>query len=151
MTLSLFAVSSAQPGRAASLAPSAWARAYVGLPYILGAGECGHRAALVWRQEFGIHVETPPAHGDMSVAQRHIRAELASGNCRPVSRPAEGDAVIMWKGDQVCHIGVWVAPGHVLHCTRTQGMVLTPESELGDQGFRVFGYFRHQGAQALAA
>ena len=151
MILSLCAASSAPSMFTVPSTPSAWAQAYVGLPYVLGTGECGHRAALVWRQEFGIHVDTPPAHGDMSVAQRHIRAELASGSWFPVSRPAEGGAVIMWKGDRVCHIGVWVAPGYVLHCTRAQGMVLTPESELGDQGFRVFGYFRHQGAQAQAA
>ncbi len=151
MTVSLVAVSSAPFVTFPSSTPSSWAQAYVGLPYIQGTGECGHRAALVWRQEFGIHVDTPPAHGDMGLAQRHIRAELASGKWTPVRRPAEGDAVIMWKGDRVCHIGVWVAPGHVLHCTRAQGMVLTPEADLEGQGFRVFGYFRRQGQEALAA
>jgi hypothetical protein len=151
MTVSLFAVSSAQPACATSLLPSAWAQAYVGLPYVLGTGECGHRAALVWRQEFGFEVDTPPAQGDMSLAQRHIQAELAGGNWAPVRRPAEGDAVVMWKGDRVCHIGIWVAPGHVLHCTRAQGMVLTPEAELDDQGFRVFGYFQYRQKQAALA
>jgi hypothetical protein len=131
--------------------PSSWAQVYVGLPYILGVGECAHRAALVWRQEFGFDIEPPPAHGDMTVAQRHIEAELAGPNWQPVRRLAEGDAVVMWKGNRVCHVGVWVAPGHVLHCTRKDGMVLTPVEDLEPQGFRVFGYFRWQEQVAMAA
>lgn len=133
------------------VSPSAWAQAYVGLPYIMGVGECAHRAALVWRQEFGFGIEPPPAYGDMKVAQHHIHAELAKPEWCRVLRPVEGDAVIMWKGDRLCHVGVWVAPGHVLHCTRAEGMVLTPEADLPAQGFRVFGYFRRQEKLALAA
>ena len=133
------------------VSPSSWASAYVGLPYIVGAGECGHRAALVWRERFGFEVEAPPAFGDLRVAQRHIEAELSKPDWQPVRRPAEGDAVIMWKGDLLAHVGVWVAPGHVLHCTRAEGMVLTPEADLPAQGFRVFGYFRRRMQAALVA
>ena len=131
--------------------PSPWAQAYVGLPYILGVGECGHRAALVWRQEFGIDFEAPSALGDLRAAQKYIRAELAKPDWRRVQQPADGDAVIMWKGDLLCHVGVWVAPGYVLHCTRAEGMVLTPTEELPNQGFRVFGCFRRRGAQEQLA
>ncbi|WP_210528220.1 hypothetical protein [Rubellimicrobium arenae] len=131
--------------------PSAWAVAYVGLPYVLGVGECSHRAALVWRQEFGLDIEVPAAFGDLNVAQTLLKAELAKPDWVPVRRPAEGDAVIMWKGDRLAHVGVWVAPGHVLHCTRAEGMVLTPEADLPAQGFRIFGYFRHRMEQAAAA
>ncbi len=128
-----------------------WTQAYVGLPYIMGVGECGHRAALVWRERFGFEVEAAPAFGDMAAAQNLIKAELAGSNWQPVLRPEEGDAVIMWKGARIAHVGVWVAPGHVLHCTRRDGMVLTPVEELDGQGFRVFGYFRRQVQQAMAA
>lgn len=144
MAAPLFAVSG-------SAAPSSWAQAYVGLPYIMGVGECGHRAALVWRQVFGFEVEASPAFGDMNAAQTLIKAEMAKPNWKPVRDPAEGDAVIMWKGSRLAHVGVWVAPGHVLHCTRAQGMVLTPEAELVEQGFRIFGFFRHHTARAAAA
>ena len=130
---------------------SAWTQAYVGLPYVLGTGECAHRAALVWREQFGIEVEVAPAFGDMDLAQRRIRAEIAGPDWFPVRRPMEGDAVVMWKGDRLCHIGIFVAPSHVLHCTRRDGMVLTPEPELPAQGFRVFGYFRKHELQAMAA
>lgn len=133
------------------VSPSSWAMAYVGLPYIMGVGECGHRAALVWRERFGFEVEAPPAHGDMTAAQRHIRAELAKPDWHPVQRPQEGDAVVMWKGDLLAHVGVWVAPGHVLHCTRAAGMILTPEGDLPGQGFRVYGYFRRRAQEAMAA
>ena len=132
--------------------PSSWAHAYVGLPYILGVGECAHRAALVWRQEFGFDIEPPSALGDLRAAQRCLRAELAKPDWARVQQPAEGDAVVMLKGDLLCHVGVWVAPGHVLHCTRADGMILTAVEDLPAQGFRVFGYFRRQVAQqALAA
>ncbi len=132
--------------------PSSWVQAYVGLPYIVGVGECGHRAALVWRQEFGFEFEAPSALGDLRAAQKLIRAELSKPDWALTRQPAEGDAVIMWKGDLLCHVGVWVAPAHVLHCTRAEGMVLTPVEDLPEQGFRIFGCFRRQRAQqALAA
>lgn len=138
-------------GQPLAAGPPTWALAYVGLPYIMGVGECAHRAALVWRQRFGVDVEVSPAFGDMSVAQRHIHAALARPDWARVGRPSEGDAVVMWKGNRICHIGVWVAPNHVLHCTRAHGMVLTAEADLAGQGFRVFGFFRHNAQHALAA
>ncbi len=132
--------------------PSAWAQSYLGLPYILGVGECAHRAALVWRQVFGWEVEVPAAHGNLRVAQRLIRTSLASGDWARAEAPQEGDAVVMWKGDLLCHVGVWVASGHVLHCTRAEGMVLTPVEDLPEQGFRIARTFRRQSTQlALAA
>ena len=139
--------------------PSHWAQAYVGLPYIMGVGECGHRAALVWRQVFGIEVGAAPAFGDMEAAERLIAAELAGPHWARVGAPAEGCTVIMWKGERTAHVGVWVDGGvdggvnggHVLHCTRAEGMVLTPEGGLAAQGFRVWGFFRHRAAWAAAA
>lgn len=132
--------------------PSAWAHAYVGLPYILGVGECAHRAALVWRERFGVEVEVSAAYGNMDVAQRLIHAALADPAWRAVDEPAEGDAVVMWKGERVAHVGVWVAPGHVLHCTRARGMALTALDALPEEGFRPYGFFRRGGAAvALAA
>ncbi len=131
--------------------PSSWALDYVGLPYILGAGECAHRAALVWRQVFGWDVEVPAAHGNLRIAQRLIRAALASGEWFRTEAPQEGDAVVMWKGDLLAHVGVWVAPGYVLHCTRAEGMVLTPVGDLEGQGFRVAGFFQRRERVVQAA
>ena len=98
VTVSLFAASAAHPARATSPGRSAEVLAYVGLPNVLAAGECGYSAVLVRRHEFGTTADTPPAHGDMSVAQRHIRAEFASGYWLSVSQPAGGYAVIVWEG-----------------------------------------------------
>lgn len=136
---------------APNLAPSHWAHRYLGLPYILGAGECAHRASLVWHQVFGWDVPVPAAHGNLRLGHRMLRAALASGHWARVEAPQEGDGVAMWKGDIVCHIGVWVEGGFVLHCTRAEGMVLTPVGELEAQGFRVFGCFRWVGERAKAA
>ena len=138
-------------GSEARLALPHWAQAYVGLPYIVGVGECGHRAALVWREVFGLTVEAAPAFGDLGAAQGLIKAALDGPTWTPVLVPAEGDAVVMWKGSLLAHVGVWVEPGLVLHCTRAEGMVLTPETALEARGFRVAGRFRHVTAWAMAA
>jgi hypothetical protein len=132
--------------------PPSWALDYVGLPYILGAGECAHRAALVWRQVFGWQIEIPAAHGNLRIAQRLIRQALASGDWVPTAAPQDGDAVVMRKGDLLCHVGVWIAGGYVLHCTRAEGMVLTRVEDLPAQGFPVARtYTRKVAQQALVA
>lgn len=134
-----------------SAAPSSWAAAYVGQPYILGLGECAQRAAAVWRERFGVEVEVSPAHGDLRRAQRIIKAKLAQSEWQQADAPREGDAVLMRKGRVLCHVGVWVEPQHVLHCTRADGTVLTPVGDLPDQGFQVAGYYRRSAEEALAA
>ena len=136
---------------ASAASPASWAQAYVGLPYILGVGECAHRAALVWRQVFGWEVEVPAAHGNLRIAQRLIRTALASGEWVRTDAPQDGDAVVMWKGDLMCHVGVWVEGGSVLHCTRAEGMVLTAVEDLAEQGFRVARTYRRQVAQQTRA
>jgi hypothetical protein len=96
-------------------------------------------------------MDPPSALGDLRAAQKFIRAELAKPDWVSVADPAEGDAVIMWKGGLLCHVGVWVAPGFVLHCTRAEGMVLTRIENLPEQGFRVFGCFRRTAATLAVA
>ena len=135
----------------APAAPSSWALAYVGLPYVMGVGECAHRAALVWRQRFGLDIEVGAAFGDREAAQRLIEAELAKPDWRPVPTPREGDAVVMTKAQRLAHVGLWVAPAHVLHCTRAEGMTLTPVEDLPAQGFAVHGYYRRREEGARAA
>jgi hypothetical protein len=132
-------------------APSAWALAYVGLPYIVGVGECAQRAALVWRQRFGLAVAVSPAWGDRDRAEGLIAAAIAGPGWARVPQPREGDAVVMRKGGRLAHVGVWVEPGHVLHCTRAEGMVLTREADLPDTGFAVEGYYRWREKRAQAA
>ena len=90
--------------------------------------------------------------GTSRARQPSHRAALASGDWTPTDAPQDGDAVVMWKGGLLCHVGVWVAPGHVLHCSRAEGMVLTPVEDLAGQGFRIASTFRrHAAQQALAA
>jgi hypothetical protein len=58
----------------------------------------------------------------------------------------------MRKGDLLCHVGVWIAGGYVLHCTRAEGMVLTRVEDLPAQGFPVARtYTRKVAQQALVA
>lgn len=123
-------------------APSSWAAAYVGRPYVLGLGECAQQAAAVWRERFGVQVEASPANGDLLKAQRLIKAQLDRSDWQQADAPQEGDAVLMRKGRVLCHVGVWVEPQHVLHCTRADGTVLTPVDDLPAQGFDVAGYYR---------
>jgi cell wall-associated NlpC family hydrolase len=124
------------------MTPSPWTAAYLGLPYVLGEGECAQFAARVWRERFGRQVDVAPAHGDMLRAQRLIRAHMEGPHWQRVEVPEEGDAVVMRKGSVICHVGIWVEPGHVLHCTRADGTTLTALDDLPEQGFHVVGYFR---------
>lgn len=124
------------------MTPPAWTAPYLGLPYVLGEGECAQFAARVWRERFGRQVDAAPAHGDMLRAQRLIRAYMESSHWQRVEVPEEGDAVVMRKGSVVCHVGIWVDPGHVLHCTKAEGTTLTALDDLPAQGFHVVGYFR---------
>ena len=107
-----------------------WTQRYVGLPFILDVGDCGRRAALDWRERFGFEAEAAPALGDMTVAESNIQAELARPEWCRARCPRERDAVAMWKGEGLCDLGLWVAPGPALPCTRRDGMVLTRQGSL---------------------
>ena len=122
-------------------APSPWAAAYIGRPWIAEEAECLHRAAEVWRDRLGVEVPLFAA-GARAKAARRGAAAYDAGGWQRVSEPQELDAVAMARGRHVCHVGVFVAPHHVLHCLEGAGTVLTPVSRLESLGYRVAGYHR---------
>lgn len=131
----------------AQAASQHWAVAYIGRPWIAGVAECWHFAALIWSERFGIDVtEVLAASGDERRARRLIDAHPERDLWQRVEVPAEGDAVLMTQGSRPTHhpnhIGVFVAPCHVLHAIRGPGGIFTPISGLAGLGYRVAGYYR---------
>jgi len=64
---------------------------------------------------------------------------------QPVSTPAEGDGVLMARGQRACHVGLWLDLGGVLHAIAPVS-VFTPAGRLRDLGYRVAGYYRRAAA-----
>jgi cell wall-associated NlpC family hydrolase len=119
-----------------------WAARYVGLPYVAGEAECWHFAARVWREVFGWDVPVAASFGG-ALASRRLASDPASyDGWQPVADPEDGDAVVMAKGARPCHVGVWVAPGHVLHAVEGAGGLCTPAGRVGDLGYRITGFYR---------
>jgi cell wall-associated NlpC family hydrolase len=121
-----------------------WAESYLGLPWVAGENDCWAFARRVWRERFGFEVEPVPVDPDDPRAIR--RAMGAAIGWQPVSEAAEGDAVLMGKGQRPCHVGVWVDVGRgaVLHAIERTGVVCTAPDRLPDLGYRIFGVYQRQ-------
>jgi hypothetical protein len=123
-----------------------WADAYLGRPWIAGEAECWDFARTIWRERFGWPVpEAPVAGHDARLARRLFAEGADSALWAPVPRAAEGDAVLMARGRRVCHVGVWVAPGAILHAVEGMGGLCTPAGRIVDLGYRIAGTYRWVG------
>ena len=128
-----------------------WATAWIGQPYDPVTDHCWAFVRRVWRAEFGWDV----AELDVdAVDPRQVRRDFAGhpefGHWSPVEGglqdAVEGDAVIMARGKRPCHIGIWIAPSHVLHAVAGSGSLATPVGRLADLGYRVHGLYRRVAA-----
>ncbi len=124
------------------MSASEWVSDYVGRPYEDGVAECWHLAAAVWRERFGFEAPVVATLGSTRMGRAMAQAEMADPAWRQVAAPEEGDAVVMARGAVPCHVGVWVAPGHVLHCIRGAGTILTEAERIGTLGYRIVGWWR---------
>ena len=61
-----------------------------------------------------------------------------------VSKPIEGDAVLMGKNARPSHIGVWIDVnyGRILHCVEGFGVITNDKSSLTATGWRILGFYR---------
>lgn len=118
-----------------------WAAKYIGQPWVMGVSDCWHFARQVWREEFGLDVPaviTQPA-GPLS-ARRALRGDCAGWVKVPT--PAEGDGVMMAKGQMPCHVGIWVSPGSILHAVEGIGVICTPKARIVGMGYHITGFYR---------
>lgn len=120
-----------------------WIEPWLAEPYLPGEAECWHFARRVWRVQFGFDIAADlPASATGREAIRAIEAEAAGGGWREVTDPEEGDAVLMSRGRRPCHVGIFVAPAHVLHAIDGAGAICTPVPRLGALGYSLHSVHR---------
>lgn len=122
-----------------------WAASYIGQPWVAGVSDCWHFARAVWRERFGIEVPVIDVDATSPLASRRAFRDGARNGWRPVTVPAEGDAVLMGAGGRPCHVGLWIAPdaaGGVLHSVEGAGVIFTPGLRVRDLGYSILGFYR---------
>lgn len=125
---------------------SHWTERWIGRPWIAGQEECWDFLRRVSAEEFG---RTIPALPVLAADPRAVRRAFETGAERAAweetARPVDGDAVLMAAGRRPCHVGLFVAPGRVLHSVEGAGAILTPLAALDRLGYRVVGIYRRTG------
>jgi cell wall-associated NlpC family hydrolase len=127
-----------------------WSARYVGLPFGMGHGEvtCWSLVAMVYRDRLGVEL---PAYGEISARDlvriaRTMEARKDDGWCE-VAVPAAFDVCLMRSprgGSAVCHVGVMVDGGRVLHVEEATAAVVVPVRHASIAG-RILGFRRQAG------
>lgn len=122
---------------------SPWVDHYIGTPWIEGKAECWHLVVKVLRRQFGIRdLPLAVASNDHRVAVDLLASHPERENWSLTDEPQEGDVVMMRRGVYPCHVGVWVAPNHVLHSLKGSGAILSHTTRLIDLGYKIAGVYR---------
>ena len=124
---------------------------YIGLPFGEGAGQvtCWSLVRRFHAAELGIDL---PEFGEISPRDLvRVAREMVAGAAQECwtepDCPATGDVVLMRSargGRAVCHVGVLIGAGQVLHAEEATGSVLVPVTHFTVRG-RIAGYRRHIG------
>lgn len=129
----------------------AWVAGYVGLPWRAHGRDrqgcdCWGLVRLVLGEQFGLtlpsHAEGYPDPAARAAVGALVRGEL--GAWLPVAPGAEapGTVVLLRPLGEPCHLGLWVAPGLMLHAWRRLDACLERfDGPLW--GRRVAGVYRH--------
>lgn len=140
-----------------SFALSAWSKKYVGIPFVsLGREQatgldCWGLLRLVYREVFKIEIPefAIDAHDLRSVAKAIIAGR--DSTWIEVNRPMlrDGDGILMYGhvGDHLSraetHVGIFVAPRHVLHIEEASASVVVPLTH-DNVAFRIAKFYRHR-------
>lgn len=107
--------------------------------------DCWGFAVMVQRDHFDrILPDIEDRQSDSLNAARTIATHDERDNWYEVSKPANGDLVLMARRNVPVHIGVWVhanARGGVLHCVEKSGVVYSDIRSLQSMGFGGLTYF----------
>lgn len=123
-----------------------WTLGYLGTPWVAGESDCWAFARRVWRERYGLAVPDVAVDAASPLDGRRAFRDQVHPEWSRTEAPCEGDAVLMAMGGPPCHVGVFVAPGAVLHSIEKSGVIVTHIPDLGRIGYRVAGFYRWQDA-----
>lgn len=128
---------------------SHWSIKYLGLPWS-PACDCWGFFRLVQREQFGRDLPAVPQADYRLAAKSAVFAshpERANWTEIPAAEAQEGDGLLMVKGHQEAHVGIWVDVdgGRVLHCDTPLGGMATPLDRLADE-YTQIKFYRYTGA-----
>lgn len=130
-----------------------WSVRYIGLPWESGAQgpdafDCWAFVRHVQREHFSrmLPVISVDAH-DRAVVRTEFVVNPERARWVPVTRPVEGDAVLVYKGNAADHVGVWidVDGGKILHAAPGIGVVSTSTKALRRLGWNPIEFYRFMG------
>lgn len=131
-----------------------WATDYIGIPWSkCGRGpesyDCLGFFAHIQRTQFDVQISidtSPQTLTDTIVLINDVHERMS---WEPVSRPIEGDAVLMARSRVPVHIGTWISANNthgVLHCAQPIGVVFQTLSGLRSGGWGGITYYRRKRA-----
>lgn len=130
-----------------------WASQYIGRPWTVGGQgpdsfDCWGFVRFVQKEHYGrdlpfIDIDANNLRATIKGMMFHDVRKVWEN----VSRPSDGDAVLMAHGKYPTHVGIWVDVdgGGVLHCTRGEGVVFSSLSALRIAGWGRIEYYRYVG------
>jgi len=121
-----------------------WSDRYLGLPY--AEADCAELAARVQREVFGREIGLPSERDGGPFALSDRIAQHRGDYAEQVSRPRDGDAVLMRARGRLNHIGVYCdigGEGWVLHALRNAAQACRHRvTDLPRHQLELEGYYR---------
>lgn len=122
---------------------------YVGIPFV-DAGrtkegcDCWGLVRIVLQERFG---KTLPAFDDYEKAtreagEREVELGLKTLPLRKTEEPEEGDIVLMRARGKLCHTGIYLGNGEILHTNRGTDSVIEKIDGLRQLRGKIEGYYR---------
>lgn len=128
-----------------------WTFDYLGKPWRNGAAgpdayDCYGLVRAVYADRYGVQLPVIDTDATKLVACLHALRDYAGyDQWLHVSEPEEGDVLQMGCAHHPHHVGVYVAPGRVLHSVQGAGVVLQPFGSLPLSGWHVLEMYRRRG------
>ncbi len=127
-----------------------FANKYIGRPWVAGGQgpdsfDCWGFVRYVLKHEYGFDV--PPVNinpDNLRDVVRAFKEDLAFQAFHEVSKPQDGDVVLMRQSKNPVHCGLWLAidGGGVLHCVRDSGVVFQDKQSLLISGLTLHSFYR---------
>lgn len=130
---------------------SHWATQYIGLPWASGAQgpaafDCWALVRHIQREHFGHDLPLIDVDAqDLLAVHAAFQDRSERAHWSKVDAPQAGDGVLLHKGNNADHVGVWVDVdgGMVLHALPGIGVVCTQVRALSRLGWGPIEFYRH--------